>query len=1138
LRGRGFAGMPGSVPPDSGAIAMSARQLHAYPLGFHISRAAQGRPALAELTSSWTEQQRGIMAYRQLAMSLAEERGSDEPPPAAELLCGSLLADVMRALLLRYEQEHGAAFEGCVASLSESVGDEALRARVRGFLDRFPPRPSEQPDQPAEVLAELEGAEVAVGGESMLRWLHESNPAFGEVLALFDAELDDEHTERAPVASALLDLLAKAPPLDALGMTLSEALMAPMRAHPDSLAAQLEWVRTHWAHVLPESVLARLALARDLRAAELYDRAGPPGSAPVISFGDAPEDAAPEAFSEDADWMPNVVLMAKSTYVWLHQLSETYGRPIQTLDAIPDEELDRLARWGVTGLWLIGLWERSKASRDIKCMMGNPEAVASAYSLHDYSIVGELGGEDAYWRLKERARQRGIRLAGDMVPNHMGVDSRWVVDHPDRFMQLEQPPYPSYRFTGADLCDHPDVSLRIEDGYWNHSDAAVVFQRVDHRSGEVRYLYHGNDGTSMPWNDTAQLDFSKEHVREAVIQTILDVARRFSIIRFDAAMTLAKKHVQRLWFPKPGDQGPVPSRVEHGMSKAEFDAIMPREFWREVVDRVAAEVPDTLLLAEAFWLMEGYFVRTLGMHRVYNSAFMHMLRDEKNAEYRASIKNVLAYQPAILERFVNFMNNPDEEPAVEQFGRGDKYFGVALLMCTLPGLPMLGHGQIEGFAEKYGMEYRRSYWNEAVDQGLVERHEREIFPLIRRRRLFSGVADFALYDCDADDGYVNENVFATSNRYQGQRALVLYNNAYGSVRGWVKQAAPVNRGSTDAPRLEVQDLCQALGLPRDADQICLLKDVVTGLTWVVPCDRLSERGMRVELRGYQYRAFTDIRVVHDHDGAWRQLAERLGHGGVQDPDAAVQDLRTAPLQDALSAYLQGWARWDGETLTPLPDALVGELVLRGVPGEAALSRALDRSLAKVATALEAPEILGLPEELQEALLAGLEAEDAERARFVAVPLALAVLRCLRGETCSDCGGARVLPAGLRLETAIARAFEALGHGGWEAARDARLVWLLADQDLAHDWPGAEGVSPELGGWLGVNEYQGETYLDRQQLETLLYWWQVLALLPELYSGQSLVKAAKARAERAAELLELAEAGAWKLEGLTKDPQAE
>ena len=114
-----------------------------------------------------------------------------------------------------------------------------------------------------------------------------------------------------------------------------------------------------------------------------------------------------------------------------------------------------------------------------------------------------------------------------------------------------------------------------------------------------------------------------------MIQTILEVARQFPIIRFDAAMVLAQKHVQRLWFPEPGHGGAIPSRAGHGLTRAEFDRAMPREFWREVVDRVAAEVPGTLLLAEAFWLLEGYFVRTLGMHRVYNSAFMNMLRDER-----------------------------------------------------------------------------------------------------------------------------------------------------------------------------------------------------------------------------------------------------------------------------------------------------------------------------------------------------------------------------------------------------------------------------------------------------------------------------------------------------------------------------
>ena len=113
-----------------------------------------------------------------------------------------------------------------------------------------------------------------------------------------------------------------------------------------------------------------------------------------------------ERFSQDREWMPSVVLMAKSTYVWLDQLSRRYGRAIWTLDAIPDEELDRLAEFGVTGLWLIGLWERSHASQRIKQLRGNSEAVASAYSLMDYRIAEDLGGESAWENLRDRAWAR------------------------------------------------------------------------------------------------------------------------------------------------------------------------------------------------------------------------------------------------------------------------------------------------------------------------------------------------------------------------------------------------------------------------------------------------------------------------------------------------------------------------------------------------------------------------------------------------------------------------------------------------------------------------------------------------------------------------------------------------------------
>jgi hypothetical protein len=426
------------------------------------------------------------------------------------------------------------------------------------------------------------------------------------------------------------------------------------------------------------------------------------------------------------------------------------------------------------------------------------------------------------------------------------------------------------------------VGIFLEDHYYEKTDAAVVFKRIDRWTGDVRYIYHGNDGTSMPWNDTAQLDYLKKEVREAVIQTILHVARNFPIIRFDAAMTLAKKHVQRLWFPEPGSGGAIPSRSEHGMTKAEFDAAIPEEFWREVVDRVAAEVPDTLLLAEAFWLMEGYFVRTLGMHRVYNSAFMHMMRDEDNAKYRSVMKNVLEFDPQVLRRFVNFMNNPDEKSAIEQFGNGDKYFGVATLMVTLPGLPMIGHGQIEGFREKYGMEYRRAYWDERPDEGLMAHHERVIYPLMRRRYLFADVENFLLYDVFTPEGVVNEDILAYSNSPstgsgQAERALIVYHNKFAETRGWIKTSV----GFMDKANNQItqKTLGEGLNLRGGTNDYVIFRDVNSGLEFIRPSHEIVTNGLYVELGAYKCHAFVDFREVTDVDGKWGEVHRALNGAG-------------------------------------------------------------------------------------------------------------------------------------------------------------------------------------------------------------------------------------------------------------------
>jgi len=291
---------------------------------------------------------------------------------------------------------------------------------------------------------------------------------------------------------------------------------------------------------------------------------------------------------------------------------------------------------------------------------------------------------------------------------------------------------------------------------------------------------------------------------------------------------------------------------------------------------------------------------------------MNMLRDEKNLEYRQLIKNTLEFDREILRRYVNFMNNPDERTAVDQFGKGDKYFGISTLMATMPGLPMYGHGQIEGYAEKYGMEYRKAYWNEKPDSDLVTRHEREIFPLHHKRYLFAGVDDFYLYDFYTHDGSVDENVFAYSNRVDDERVLVLYHNRFGDTRGWVRMsAAYMVKGSNGEKTLVQRSLSEALGFSGDANRFVIFSDVIGGLEYLRNCSELAEQGLYVELDAYKTHVFVDIREVQDNVwGHYGQLNAELHGRGVPSVDEALREFTYravhAPLRMLVSGPAYTW----------------------------------------------------------------------------------------------------------------------------------------------------------------------------------------------------------------------------------------
>ena len=241
----------------------------------------------------------------------------------------------------------------------------------------------------------------------------------------------------------------------------------------------------------------------------------------------------PPRYGNDAPWMGEVVIQAKHLLVWLAQLSQRYGTPIQRLDEIPDEELQLLAQRGVSALWPIGIWRRSAASRAMKVSAGDRDAEGSAYAVAEYVVDERLGGDAALAALRTRAGAVGIRIVTDMVPNHVAIDGRWVNERPELLLSSAHPPFKNYRYSGENLSTEPGIAIRIEDGYERGDDAAVAFERRAEDS--LQYIYHGNDGTNMPWKDTAQIDYLNPEAREAVIQEILSVARRSDIIRFDSA---------------------------------------------------------------------------------------------------------------------------------------------------------------------------------------------------------------------------------------------------------------------------------------------------------------------------------------------------------------------------------------------------------------------------------------------------------------------------------------------------------------------------------------------------------------------------------------------------------------------------
>src|SRR5262249_8555214 len=115
---------------------------------------------------------------------------------------------------------------------------------------------------------------------------------------------------------------------------------------------------------------------------------------------------------------------------------------------IPEIELDRLAQMGFNWIWFLSVWQTGSAGQRIS--RTNPEwrrefdetlpdlseedITGSGFAIAGYTVHRALGGDAALPRLRERLRNRGLRLMLDFVPNHTALDHSWVESHPEYYV--------------------------------------------------------------------------------------------------------------------------------------------------------------------------------------------------------------------------------------------------------------------------------------------------------------------------------------------------------------------------------------------------------------------------------------------------------------------------------------------------------------------------------------------------------------------------------------------------------------------------------------------------------------------------------------------------------------------------------
>lgn len=384
--------------------------------------------------------------------------------------------------------------------------------------------------------------------------------------------------------------------------------------------------------------------------------------------------------SREADWWRSGVVYQ----LYVKSFADSDGDGIGDLGGICDR-LDHLVALGVDGLWLNPCYP--SPDRD------------GGYDVADYLVVDDrYGGMRAFDRLIGAARQRGLRVLMDLVPNHCSDQHPWFVEA----LQAAPGSASRSRFHFADGCG-PGGSQPPNN--WRSTFGGAAWTRV----ADGQWYLHSFD-SSQPDFNWANPEVGA--MFEKVLATWFD--RGVDGMRIDVAYAMVKA----AGLPDAVDPA---GHNPHMWNQPGVHEIFRR--WRQIADSYQ---PPRTLLGEV-WLPPAEaaaYIRPGELNQVFYFDLMQQPYDA--AAFRRSIEQTLSGLSAAEGVPTWTLNSHDVHRSVSRYGlvepepiasadanatrtrargRVDVQLGIArataalLLLLALPGSVYLYQGEELGLPE-------------------------------------------------------------------------------------------------------------------------------------------------------------------------------------------------------------------------------------------------------------------------------------------------------------------------------------------------------------------------------------------------------------------------------------------------------